>query len=87
MSAILAGIAPVKTGVDGIVAACQQIVQSGAIPGAEQVCGQIVALATSLLPMAAQQMMHPGGGGIPPVGPQAGGGPGGPPPPNPMGGQ
>ena len=66
----LSGIAPVKQGVDAIFAACQAIVKSGVIPGAEQVCGQIVALATSLLPMAAQQVMQPGGGGggIAPVG-------------------
>jgi hypothetical protein len=71
LSALVSGIAPVKTGVDGILAACKSIVQSGVIPGAEQVCGQIVALATSLLPMAAQQVLQPGGGSggpIPPVG-------------------
>jgi len=73
MAAMMSGIAPIKMGVDGILAACKQIVQSGAIPGAAQVCGQIVALATSLLPMAAQQAMQPGAqGGVPPVG---GGGP------------
>ena len=71
MAALVSGIAPIKTGVDGILAACKSIVQSGVIPGAEQVCGQIVALATSLLPMAAQQVLQPGGGGggpIPPIG-------------------
>lgn len=83
MAALLSGIAPIKAAVDSILLACKQIVQSGAVPGAEQPCGQIVALATSLLPMAAQQALQPGGGsgagmgaggGIPPVG---GGGAGG----------
>lgn len=73
MAAMLSGIAPIKQSVDQILAACKVIVQSGVIPGAEQPCGQIVALATSLLPMAAQQMMAPGQsqpqqGGIPPMG-------------------
>jgi hypothetical protein len=77
MSAIMSGIAPVKAGVDAILAAAKAIVQSGSIPGAEQVCGQIVALATSLLPMAAQQAMQPGPGGAPSAGPT----------PAPMGGQ
>jgi hypothetical protein len=66
MAAMLSGIAPIKMAVDQILAACKTIVQSGTIPGAEQPCGQIVALATSLLPMAAQQMMQPGGGAPPP---------------------
>jgi len=80
LASIMAGIQPIKTAVDGITAACKSIVQSGVIPGAEQICGQIVALATSLLPMAAQQVLQPGGGAggsIPPVGgggPPAGGG-------------
>jgi hypothetical protein len=77
MSALVSGIAPVKMGVDGILQACKSIVQSGAVPGAEQICGQIVALATSLLPMAAQSALQPAGGaggGIPAVAP------GGPPP-------
>lgn len=71
MAALVSGIAPVKQGVDAILAAAKQIVQSGAVPGAEQVCGQIVALATSLLPMAAQQALQPGmggGGQISPIG-------------------
>lgn len=81
MASLVSGIAPVKNSVDGILAACKQIVQSGAVPGSEQVCGQIVALATSLLPMAAQQALNPmggDGGGIPAVGappPAAGGQP------------
>ncbi len=82
MSALVSGIAPVKMGVDQVLAACKQIVQSGAVPGAEQICGQIVALATSLLPMAAQSALQPSGagGGIPAVGP------GGPPPSGPAAG-
>ena len=68
LASIMAGIQPIKTAVDSINAACKAIVQSGVIPGSEQVCGQIVALATSLLPMAAQQVLQPGGGSIPPVG-------------------
>ena len=60
MASIMSGIAPIKAAVDTILAACKQIVQSGTIPGAEQPCGQIVALATSLLPMAVQQAMQPG---------------------------
>ncbi len=71
MAALVSGLAPIKNAVDAIAAACRQIVQSGAVPGAEQPCSQIVALAASLLPMAAQQAMQPQGGG----GPQAGGGP------------
>lgn len=78
MASLMSGIAPIKAAVDSILMACKQIVQSGAIPGSEQACGQIVALATSLLPMAAQQMMQPGqqpqqAGGIPAMGagPQA----------------
>lgn len=77
LASLMSGIAPVKMGVDQILAAAKQIVQSGSVPGAEQVCGQIVALATSLLPMAAQAAMAPGmgGGGMaaappPPGGPQ-----------------
>lgn len=73
MASMLSGIAPIKASVDQILAACKQIVQSGSIPGAEQVCGQIVALSTSLLPMAVQQAVQPG-----PVAPMS---PAGPPPP------
>ncbi len=74
MASILAGLAPVKQGVDMIQQACKTIVQSGMIPGGEQVCAQILALATSLLPMAAQAAMQPGGGGGP-IGPVQGGTP------------
>jgi hypothetical protein len=63
MASIISGIAPIKTSVDSIIAACKQIVQSGVIPGSEQPCGQIVALATSLLPMAVQSALSPMGGG------------------------
>lgn len=68
MAALVSGIAPVKSAVDAILQACKSIVQSGSVPGAEQPCGQIVALATSLLPMAVQQLMQPSGGPIGPVG-------------------
>ena len=80
MSAMMSGVAPVKGAVDQILSAAKTIVQSGAVPGAEQVCGQIIALATSLLPMAIQQALQPGMGGgsggaapqgsIPPLGGQ-----------------
>jgi len=63
MAAILSGIAPVKAAVDAIRSACQQIVQSGAVPGSEQICGQIVSLSSQLVPMAAQQALQPMGGG------------------------
>ena len=76
MAGMMSGLMPVKMGVDSIIKGAQMIVQSGAVPGSEQVCGQIVALATSLIPMAAQQAMHPGP--VPPVASQ--GGPGAPPP-------
>lgn len=69
---MISGLAPVKGGVDQILAGAKAIVQSGAIPGAEQICGQIVALATQLLPMAVQQVTQPGGMG--------GGAPSAPPP-------
>jgi hypothetical protein len=59
---MVSGLAPVKMGVDSILAGAKQIVQSGAVPGSEQVCAQIVALATSLLVMGAQSAMQPGQG-------------------------
>lgn len=72
MAAIMSGIAETKTDVDQIITAAKRIVQSGRVPGAEQPCGQIVSLAVSLLPMAAQQALQPQGGGqggpIPAVG-------------------
>lgn len=74
MAQLLSGIAPIKTAVDGINQACKQIVQSNVIPGSEQICAQIVALATSLLPMAAQQVLQPSGvaGAAPGSSPQPG---------------
>ena len=86
MAALVAGLQPVKSGVDMILQGAKQIVQSGIIPGAEQACGQIVALATALLPQAAQQVMGPGQVGAPggqppgPTPPIGGGAPGGIPP-------
>lgn len=65
MAALMSGIAPVKSSVDSINQACKMIVKSGVIPGAEQICGQIISLATSLLPMAAQNLLQPAGGGQP----------------------
>ena len=59
LSSLLMGIAPVKQAVDQINAACQQIVQSGTVPGSEQICAQIVSAANSLLPMAAQNALAP----------------------------
>lgn len=63
LSAILSGIAPVKSAVDQINAAARQIVQSGSVPGGEQICAQIVALAASLLPVAAQNAVQNSGMG------------------------
>jgi hypothetical protein len=81
LASILSGIAPVKSAVDQINQACASIIKSGSVPGAEQICGQIVAMATSLLPMAAQNAFQPAGaggpqGGMTPMPPS----PGGPPP-------
>lgn len=86
MAGFLSGLMPVKSAVDGINGACQSIVQSGAVPGAEQVCAQIVALANSLVPMAAQNLLGAAGqmqgGGMPPpppgMPPPVAPGPGGP---------
>lgn len=61
MAAILSGIVPVKSAVDQIAAACAQISQAAIIPGADQVLQQIMALATSLVPMAAQNLLAPAG--------------------------
>lgn len=89
LSAILSGIAPVKSAVDQIQMACRQIVQSGSVPGGEQICAQIVALAASLLPVAAQNAVQNSGmgaggpgmgmGGLSPLPPPPGG-------PQPIGG-
>lgn len=69
----MSGLAPVGEAVKQIQMACQMIVRSGAVPGAEVVCGQIIALATGLIPMAASSAMGMGGG----AGVGAAGGPGG----------
>lgn len=89
LAALMSGVAPVKMQVDTINKACQEIAKLGTIPGAEQICGQIVALATSMLPMAAQSAMGMGGGGqgmsaMPP--PPNGPAPMAPPPGAPTGG-
>ncbi len=60
MAALVSNLAPVKQGVDMILQGAKQIVQSGMVPGAEGPCGQIIATATQLLTMAAQQAMQPG---------------------------
>lgn len=85
MASLMSGIAPVKSSVDRILQECKAIVKSGVIPGAEQICGQIVAAATSLLPMAAQNLLQPSSAqGVP----SGQGGPGGmnlmPPPGGPV---
>jgi len=59
LQALMSSVGPVKSAVDSINSAAQQIVQSGSVPGAERICAQIVALATQLLPMAAQQALQP----------------------------
>lgn len=74
MAQLLSGVMPIKMGVDGIMAACQQIVQSGMVPGAEQICSQIMQLASSLLPMAAQSALQPGAMGVPGMSPMPQGG-------------
>ncbi len=76
LAAMMSGIMPVKTGVDAINQAVKQIAGAGIIPGAGQILEQIVALANSLLPMAAQNALQPSGS------PGPGGGP--PPPPGPL---
>lgn len=92
LASIMSRVAPVKASVDTIVQEAKKIVQSGAVPGAEQVCSQLVALATSLLPMALQSSMAPGPmqspqGATGPVGPVGGPPPGGPPQGGPPQGQ
>lgn len=63
MQTLMAAVGPVQQAVSGINAACQQIVQSGSVPGAEQICAQIVALAQQLTVMAMQQAAQPQMGG------------------------
>lgn len=79
LKAILQGTQPVQDAVTSIQQACKQVVTSGAVPGSEQICAQIIALAQQLVPMAVQQAMG-GQGGVapqggqpltPPPGPQA----------------
>jgi hypothetical protein len=73
LAGMIAGLLPVKTAIDQIEAACQQIVQSGTVPGAAQICSQIVAAAKQLLPMAMQGAMgQMGAGPGPNLPPQAG---------------
>lgn len=89
LAGLMSAILPIKAATEQIRSACQQIVQSGAVPGAESVCAQIIALSSSLMPMAAQnamQGMGPMGGMDAGMGMGGGGGlalpppPGGPPP-------
>lgn len=63
LASLMSGIAPIKKSVDTILEESKKIVKAGVIPGSEQVVAQIVALATSLLPMAAQNLLNPMGGG------------------------
>ena len=76
LASLMSGIAPVKSAVDQILQATKSVVQSGVVPGAEQVCSQINALAVSLLPMAVQSGMQPDGGQPMPPGPPPPMGPG-----------
>jgi hypothetical protein len=76
----MGAIGPVKDSVTAINMACQKIVQSGSVPGSEQICAQIVGLANQLLPMAVQQMsqggmMGQGQGPGAPIPPPPGAGP------------
>ena len=79
LKAILQGTQPIQDAVTAIQQACKQIVTSGAVPGSEQICAQIIAASQQFVPMAVQQAMGGQGqqGGLtpPPGGPQ-----GGPPP-------
>jgi hypothetical protein len=72
LAALMSGIAPIKKHTDAIIQAAKEIVKLGTIPGAEQIASQIISLATSLVPMAAQNLLNPMGGG-----PAQGGNPGG----------
>ena len=79
LKAILQGTQPVQDAVTSIQQACKQVVVSGAVPGSEQICAQIIALAQQLVPMAVQQAMGGQGGQMTP--PPGGAPPQGPPPP------
>ena len=61
LAALMTGIGPIKKHTDAIVQAAKEIVKSGTIPGAEQIAAQIISLATSLVPMAAQNLLNPMG--------------------------
>lgn len=60
----MSGIAPIKKNTDAIIQAAKEIVKLGTIPGAEQIAAQIISLATSLVPMAAQNLLNPMGGAV-----------------------
>ena len=69
LASLVSGLAPVKNAVDQITSAAKQLSQLG-IPA--DLCGQLIALATSALPIAAQGALGPGGGmqlPAPPSGP------------------
>jgi len=80
LKAILQGTQPVQDAVTSIQQACKQVVVSGAVPGSEQICAQIIALAQQLVPMAVQQAMGGQGQGALTPPPQGGSPTQGPPP-------
>lgn len=61
LASLMSGIGPVKKHADNIVQSAKEIVKLGVIPGSEQIAAQIIALATSLVPMAAQNLLNPMG--------------------------
>ena len=71
LAALMSGVGPVKKHADNIVNSAKEIVKMGVIPGAEQIAAQIISLAVSLVPMAAQNLLNPmgGAGGSGAVGP------------------
>jgi len=75
MAAIVSGIAPLYKYVQQISDGLDGIVNTGMLPGAAQVCGQLKALVMTFIPQAIQQQMQPQG---PQQGPQPMQGPGGP---------
>lgn len=73
LDSLIAGIGPVVKARDMIQEACKLVVQSGMVPGVEQSAGQVLALANSWVPMAAQQHLQPQNAGQPtPMGPVGG---------------
>jgi len=64
LASLMSGVGPVKKHADTIVQSAKEIVKMGVIPGAEQVAAQIISLATSLVPMAAQNLLNPMGGAV-----------------------